>query len=520
MKLPLSIICDELAHKRPDLLPEPLLRYKRPRTSRTVQLTPPRLAMRGVRMPDGPIDAESLSSDLLYVATGDRIADASHLHANLLCIGAPIGRPAIAGSHRIVELANDADPRDVLETVLAIFEEYDEWNSAFAHTIMDRAPLDEMLGIGCSLFRNPISLASPSLENLALAGAKLPRRIQGSIWETILDKGYSPLEAIKKEELDQLIAEIENWNSPRLSKPQQAYSDNCFLITPVNDGSRYPPSLASSDICEPFTDGQVDLIALVAKGIESYLQLTDATGHVFTELALIAEMLFKGSHVDARRTSHALKQHRWHANDDYVVACMLDSETALIDAIGTRAASGAPETLVVRLDEQLAVIVNCTQSDGTASLNALDRMLMDMGLRGGASYTINGFSNISRALEQAKIAARTASSHASPGILRFDRNYMDCIVHLLGQQTDRLSLVHPAVLALDELDKGAVLIDTLTCFLRHDGNVLRTAQKLFVHRSTLAYRLNRIESVTGLSLKELSEDEASALFVSCLIVHE
>ena len=123
MKLPLSIICDELAHRRPDLLPEPLLRYKRPRTSRTVQLTPPRLAMRGVRTPDGPIDAESLSSDLLYIATSDQIADASRPHANILCIGTPISRPAIAGNHRIVELASDANPQDVLETVLTIFEE-------------------------------------------------------------------------------------------------------------------------------------------------------------------------------------------------------------------------------------------------------------------------------------------------------------------------------------------------------------------------------------------------------------
>lgn len=518
MKLPLSIICDELAHARPDILPEPLVRYKRPRTSRTVKLTPKRMTLRGVRIIEGSVDATTLASDLLYIVRGNQLPRMSKPRANILCIDSPPSTVATEKGYRIVELANDADPFDVLEAVLAIFERYDSWHNDFARAIMDRVPLEDLLGIGCSLFRNPVSLASPSLENLALAGAKLPRTIRGSIWETILDKGYSPLEAIEKDELDQLIAEIENWNTPRLSKPQQAYSDNCFLIAPVNDGSRYPPSLASSDICEPYTDGQVDLIALIAADVETYLTLTDATGHVFTELALIAEMLFKGSSVDARRMTHALKQHQWRAEDDYVLACMLESETVLVDAIGTRITSVVPESLAVHFEDLLAIIINCTRSDNAASLEALDAVFADMGLNGGCSYITRGFTNIGRALDQARIAALAASAQTSPGLMRFENNYTHCIVRMLEQQANLSSLVHPAVLALSELDKGAVLVDTLACYLRHDGNASRTAQKLFLHRSTLAYRLNRIESATGLALKELSDDEASALLISCLIM--
>ena len=520
MKLSLAIICDELARMRLDILPEPLMRYKRPRTSRAVRITPKRALMRGARMMGSLVEDDALAPDLLYIAKNDQIPGKGKLRANILCIGPLPARPAVDSGFRVVELSPNADPPDVLETVLTIFERYDEWHNGFMRAIMDRAPLEELLEVGCSLFRNPISLASPSLENLALAGAKLPRDIRGSIWETILDKGYSPLEAIKKDELDQLISEIENWNAPRLSRPQQAYSDNCFLIAPVNDGSRYPPALASSDICEPFTDGQVDLVALIASGVETYLQLTDATGHAFTELALIAETLFKGSAVDARRMAHALKQRQWRAEDDYVLACMLDSEIVLVDAVATRVANVASETLAVHYEEQLAIIVNCTRTDGEATLDALDAMFADMGLSGGVSYTTNGFVNISRALEQARIAARLASTQATSGLLRFASNYMRCIAHMLEQQASRPSLMHPAVIALEKLDKGAILIDTLACYLQHDGNASRTAQKLFLHRSTLAYRLNRIESATGLALRELSDNEAMALLISCLIAQE
>ena len=520
MKLSLSIICDELAHARPDLLPQPLVRYRRPRSSHTVRLTPERLMMRGVRIFDGTVDADGFAPDLLYIAKSGQLDGGNQPRANILCIGAPPHESTRKGGFRIVEIAENADPLDVLEAVLAIFERYGTWRDEYTRAIMDRIPLEDLLAVGCSLFRNPVSLASPSLENLALAGARLPHTIRGSIWETILEKGYSPLEAIEKDELDQLITEIENWNLPRLSKPQRAYSDNCFLIAPVNDGSRYSPALASSDICEPFTDGQVDLIALIAADLETYLRLTNATGHAFTELALIAETLFKGTPVDSRRMEHALKRHQWHADDDFALVCVLNGETALIDAIGVHAINAAPEALAVHFEDQLALIIDCTRTDSETSLTALDELLATMGLGGGVSYTTSGFVNIRRALDQARIAASVATMQTTAGLMRFDSNYMRCIVRMLSQQAPRQSLVHPAILALAELDKGAVLIDTLACYLRHDGNALRTAQKLFVHRSTLAYRLNRIESITGLSLKELSDDESLTLLISCLIVRD
>ena len=518
MKLALSIICDELARMRPDLLSAPLVRYKRPRASRTLQLTPDHLKMRGARLIGEGVDAGELAPDLLYIVAGNHLPSEGPLRANILCVGSSQRSSLTDGEYRIVELASDADPFDVLEAVLAIFELYDAWQGDFMRAIMGRMPLESVLGIGCSLFRNPVSLTSPSLENLALAGAPLPRSIKGSIWETILDKGYSPFEAIRGDELDRLITEIENGNLIRLSRPQQAYSDNCFLIAPVNDGSRFPPALASSDICESFTDGQVDLIASVAAGIEIYLKLTDATGHVVDELAFVTEMMFKGADVDERRMEHALERHQWHAEDAYVLACILGSENLFAEAIGARVAGLTPDALVVRVDEHPAIVVNCTRADGNVALDALDAMLVHMGLHGGASYTVHGFHSITRALEQAEIAAQVASAQATPGLLRFADDYVSCIVHALEQRAERPSFAHPAVVSLGELDKGAILIDTLACYLRHDGNASRTARSLFLHRSTLAYRLNRIESATGLVLKELSEDEATALLISCLIV--
>lgn len=49
------------------------------------------------------------------------------------------------------------------------------------------------------------------------------------------------------------------------------------------------------------------------------------------------------------------------------------------------------------------------------------------------------------------------------------------------------------------------LLETAEAFLRHDLKPGETAQKLFIHRNTLSYRLNKIKEKTGLNLYDLED---------------
>jgi len=46
------------------------------------------------------------------------------------------------------------------------------------------------------------------------------------------------------------------------------------------------------------------------------------------------------------------------------------------------------------------------------------------------------------------------------------------------------------------------LLTTLETYLRQGGNALETARRLHIHRSTLIYRLQRIENLCGLDLSD------------------
>lgn len=57
---------------------------------------------------------------------------------------------------------------------------------------------------------------------------------------------------------------------------------------------------------------------------------------------------------------------------------------------------------------------------------------------------------------------------------------------------------------LNEADKdsSSQLMDTLCEYLIQDGNMMQTSKKLFIHRNTLQYRLERIKSITDFDIED------------------
>ena len=50
--------------------------------------------------------------------------------------------------------------------------------------------------------------------------------------------------------------------------------------------------------------------------------------------------------------------------------------------------------------------------------------------------------------------------------------------------------------------RGTDLVKTLVVFIQLGGNITAAADKLFLHRNSLAYRLQRIEELCGLDVRE------------------
>jgi len=56
-----------------------------------------------------------------------------------------------------------------------------------------------------------------------------------------------------------------------------------------------------------------------------------------------------------------------------------------------------------------------------------------------------------------------------------------------------------------EVFNDAEMVDTADEFLESSLNVSETARKLYLHRNTLIYRLDKIEKETGLNIRRFSD---------------
>jgi DNA-binding PucR family transcriptional regulator len=106
------------------------------------------------------------------------------------------------------------------------------------------------------------------------------------------------------------------------------------------------------------------------------------------------------------------------------------------------------------------------------------------------------------AVRTARVAARLPSlgdvaSWSALGVYR--------VLSMVDEQRPDVRAVHPGLLRLLDTDGGQVLVETLETYLDLAGNAHATAERLQLHRTTLYYRLQRVEQLAGTNLKDGNE---------------
>jgi len=90
---------------------------------------------------------------------------------------------------------------------------------------------------------------------------------------------------------------------------------------------------------------------------------------------------------------------------------------------------------------------------------------------------------------------------------RFADHALDYMLRRLPGELDAAHLAAPALRILREHDRrdGSDYVRTLGHYIGCGMNAQRAAREMFIHRTTMAYRLNRIRELTGLDLDNARE---------------
>jgi DNA-binding PucR family transcriptional regulator len=189
---------------------------------------------------------------------------------------------------------------------------------------------------------------------------------------------------------------------------------------------------------------------------------------------------------------------------------------ARLRAIAARAARAAvPSAVAVLSDRDLdagaEVIVLLAGADEAAARRAAEGVLRDLeaGMGGfvfaiGRSRPAADALELARAADEALLAANVAEGDQEHRVLAFEETgAYRLLLSAMSENPQELQrfyaeTVEPLV-AYDE-QYATDLVATVEAFLEADGNVAGTAQRLFTHRHTIRYRLERVRELCGLDV--------------------
>ena len=240
-----------------------------------------------------------------------------------------------------------------------------------------------------------------------------------------------------------------------------------------------------------------------------------------SDLQMQVEALLDG---EKKADETVMDRNHWSGEDHYkVMVLSFDARYPMEEGIRflyKRLWELFPESCVLIREKDLICVRNLSRE--SQNENYRERMavfLRENVAKAGSSNAFTGYEELPVYLQQAYEALRLGEKNA-PYFWHYEfSDYM--VPYLMERATSEYSLeqiVHPGLFHLMKYDKekSSNLYQTLQIYLEHGGNATQTAEKLFIHRSSLMKRLDKIQSLTGIHLEK--QEERFYVELSCRLL--
>ena len=188
-------------------------------------------------------------------------------------------------------------------------------------------------------------------------------------------------------------------------------------------------------------------------------------------------------------------------------------------AVASRSIAALSERDGIQAAEVLLLVPGGAEPAAARAVEAIQAE-MEAGLTGyvfalGRSRIAADPAELPRAASEALLAANVAQGSADGTALAFEQTgAYRLLLSAMSENPSELQrfyaeTVEPLVAYDDQYETE--LVKTLATFLEADGNVAGTAQRLFTHRHTIYYRLERVRELSGLDVSSSDGREKLSL---------
>lgn len=416
-----------------------------------------------------------------------------------------------AAGNEILIIEDASDPADVLTQAQDIFEKYFQWDRSLHQALNDLNPLDNMLNACLNIFQNPIFIHDSNFFILSC-----PHTVPGMIsWDKDPRTGMdiAPLSLIHDFRADLEYLHTLSTVGPALySAELRGYP--ILYINLWNEG-RYEGRICVDELETPLLPGHYQIIQYLSEVILNAIRKKSLyrLGMGGDLIQFFREFLDQGV-LDESRVINCLSFLGWKRHDHYLCLCLetdqpdvrMHSSAATLSYIETQIRN----SFAFLYDNRITVIANLSPSGARSSdvLRSLAMLLREELLKMGASSELVDFFQLPQGYLQAKTVLQLGRrSHSMHWYYRFEDYLLEYLLQKGGEVFSPELLCSAKLLALKQYDQEnhTDLFHTLKVFLERERNVLQTSKLLYIHRSTLFYRLERIQKIADVNLDDAKE---------------
>ncbi len=411
----------------------------------------------------------------------------------------------------VLIVEDEADLPELFTLAQDTFDLYVRWNTELYQALNTPHPLDAMLEASLKIFRNPIFVHDTNFFIISC-----PHRAPGMlVWERDARTGWNivPLSLINDFKVDpEYLSTLSTTQVCLFSAEQRGYP---ILYMNLRNDGRYLGRICVDELETPIRPGQYHILSHLAGLILSSIQNNRLfLFNMGNDMEDFFRRFLDGEIRELSAVMNMLGFLSWERSDHYL--CLrLETRQQNIRMLSSAATIGhieaqIPDGHAFLHSGGITVIVNLSYSGTRISdvLSSLAILLREGLLKMGASSEIFDFMLLPQGYRQARTALELGLKSASMNwYYRFDDYILEFFLDKGTQALPPELLCSYKLLSLKRYDQenGTALYQTLKVYLELERNVLQTAKALFIHRSTLFYRLERIRKIAGIDFENAKE---------------
>lgn len=403
----------------------------------------------------------------------------------------------------------------LLDYVNGILDWFNAWQYRIFRATMQGSQLQEIINICAEPFVNPIAFFDAYSVLLAYAGEF--ENPPDKVWQLVIKEGYFPLERYTSSDIN--LKELLQAQAATVVRAPTADANMTAICLFYE--CNMSAIICATDINQPFSKGQLDLFILLKRILEETNILNEYVLKENRNSGFVIDRMLRGTPTETSVIQHYLKKWNHHMDDNFSLRYISSPSNLLSneDKIGLihRLGRTIPDSVICSFEEGIAILMGRDLS--VDEHNTIHQVLLRYKVHCYVSSTFSPFTYLRYAYLQCRYLIAISEEKEQLEIY-FDEAYEELILHSLSKVVSVKAICDSRILKISQERNGKIFIESLKSYLMNGRSITATANKLFLHRNTLIYRIEKMKQLLQMDFDKMSDNELFHLLLSCKIATE